>query len=617
MKITELQISNILSFEHFDDIADAPKISFDDSLNIFIGENGSGKSTVLEVINFIFKKVLFTQFNVNQDYYTRKDSITSAEKKQILSPANSKSYSGFRLEQNWETEDKQPKIRLTLQLDDIDEENINHLVDNRDKLNALATLYASNAASQELAAQKDFVVNITLNNSDKSFLVDISPSGSDHGYQYLVNYNFYKELINFYNFEHPESPIDPLYESFTLIGGYRNYYSFSPAVSLGGSTASNQMQQIRVAEYSRSTNSNEASEPSIFSLVRLRIAEKHYNLYGEQSKGVDCEKEANDQAFLAKINTRLKLINLEAKIEFSDKQKWAYSFNFFDLKRKKPLTDINSLSAGQKAIIHLVFEAYGRGDVKGGLVIIDEPEIHLHYQFQNEYLRVIEEINKEQNCQYVLVTHSESLVNSVTIHKIKRFALDQNNHSVIKAPKLSADQKLLIKILDNTRSTYAFFAKKVLLVEGDTDRYFYKSVIKELHPELNQEIAVLDIGGKGSMEGWKEFFEGFGLGVYFIGDLDASFGILYPTETAYRLDSEAIIAGFKCTHANIDTEIEQKYTEKIFLLKNGDLEDYLDIHNKGLPETIKFCNEKLPAYLADEQSEKSKEIKKILAEIIK
>ena len=615
MKIKELQISNVLSFQFFDEISNAPKISFDDSLNIFIGENGAGKSTVLEVINFIFKKVLFTQFNVNQDYYSRKSAITTAEKKQILSPANSQSFSGFRLEPNWETEDKPQKIRLALQLDDIDNENIKNLVDNREKLNPLALLYTPLTANQELVTQKDFVVEVTLNQTDKSFSVVISPAGSDHGYQYLVNYNFYKELINFYNFEHPDAPINPLYESFTLIGGYRNYYSFTTAVSLGGSTASNQMQKIRAAEYSRSTNSNEASEPSIFSLVRLRIAEKHYNLYGEHSIGVDSEKEANDQEFLAKINSRLKLVNLEAKIEFSDKQKWGYSFQFYDLKRKKPLNDINALSAGQKAIIHLVFEAYGRGDVKGGLVIIDEPEIHLHYQFQNEYLRVIEEINKEQNCQYVLVTHSESLVNSVTIHKIKRFALDKENHTVIKAPTLSADQKLLIKILDNTRSTYAFFAKKVLLVEGDTDRYFFKSVIQERHPELNQEIAVLDIGGKGGMNGWKEFFEGYGLGVYFIGDLDASFGILYPAETAYKLDSPAAVATFKSAHTDNSTKIEQKYAERIFILKDGDLEFYLDIHNKGLPETIKFCNEKLPAYLADEQNLKSKEIKIILDQV--
>jgi len=39
-------------------------------------------------------------------------------------------------------------------------------------------------------------------------------------------------------------------------------------------------------------------------------------------------------------------------------------------------------------------------------------------------------------------------------------------------------------------------AKKVILVEGDSDRYFYKSIILEKYPHLDQDIAILLIGGK-------------------------------------------------------------------------------------------------------------------------
>ncbi len=618
MIIKELQISNILSFKNFNNISEATKIIFDDNLNIFIGENGSGKSTALEVINFIFKRVLFTQFNVNQDLYSRKNTLNSPDKKNILSPVNNQSYSGFRLEPNWdkEAENKPQKIKLVIELDEIDTANINHLIASKEKLNLFSS-YTNHPITPSVAIQREYSLEITLKKTDKNFSVNISPNNSDPGYLYLVNYNFYKELISFHNFENPQDLIAPLYESFTLIGGYRNYNAFNPTVSLQGASAAQQIQQIRTQEYSKSLNSNEQSEPAIFNLVRLRVAGKHYEIYGEESKGINCEQEANNQIFLSQINNRLKLVNLEVKIQFTGKRNWEYSFQFYDLKRKQPLTDINSLSAGQKAIIHLVFEAYGRGDLKGGLVIIDEPEIHLHYQFQNEYLRVIEEINKEQNCQYVLVTHSESLINSVTIHKAKRFALDSENHTTIKAPVLSADQKLLIKILDNTRSAYAFFAKKVVLVEGDTDRYFFKSILQELKPEMNQEIAILDIIGKPNYSAWKDFFEAFGLTVYFIGDLDSAFGFLYSTEIAYKLNTSEIVAGFKCTHSNLETAIEQKYSERIFILKNGDLEDYLGIHNKGLPGIIKFCNENLKDYLEDNTNEKSKEIRFIFDEITK
>jgi len=616
MRINELQISNIWSFKYFEDILEAPRIIFDKSLNILIGENGSGKSTALEVINFVFKRVLFKQFAVDQDLYHRRSTVTASDKKKILAPVNSNSYSGFRLEPNWDTENNSQKIRLVIELDEIDGANIRSLIDNQEKLGALATSYAAHPVALNGAIENVYTIDVALNKENKTLSENISPNSSDPGYLYLANYNFYKELINFYNLENSSHTINPLYESFTLIGGYRNYHMFTSTVSLKSAHVSQQIQQIRTEEFSKSLDTSEQSEPGIFKLVRLRVAKEHYNLFRTKKDEKECEIEANQLPFLSSINEKLQLVNLKCQIKLTEQRTWDYAFEFFDTKRKRVLHDINSLSSGQKAIIHLVFEAYGRGDLKGGVVIIDEPEIHLHYQFQNEYLRVIEEISQEQNCQYVLVTHSESLINSVTIHKAKRFALNEENNTVIKSPVLTIDQKMLVKILDNTRSTYAFFARKVILVEGEVDRYFLKALIKEIEPNLYQEVAVLDINGKPDYATWKEFFEAFGLIVCFIGDLDTAFKFLYPKENAYKLCTQPIVDDFKHKHPNLETEIKQKYSEKIYILKDGDLEYYLGIHQKGLRETIKFCYERLQNYLADDTNEKAKEVISIIKEII-
>ncbi len=615
MIIKELRISNILSFAYSENIAEATKIEVDRDLNIFIGENGSGKSTALEVINFVFKKVLFTQFNVNQDYYSRKSRITADERRQILTPANNTSVSEFRLNPNWNTSSDPQKIWLTIKLDEIDDANIKNLIANWEKIDRLASLYTQHSSKPELPKQCEYAVEVSLNYDSNSFSSKITPE-DDPGFRYLVDYNFYKELIDFYNLENQRKQIPSLYESFMLIGGYRNYHSFNPSVSLSGSTAGQQIQKIRVGNYSKSLNSSEDSEPSIFNLVRLRVAAAHYELFGETKTRADSEELANKQEFLRKINRRLKLVNLEVKISFLDKQTWAYSFQLLDLKRGETVTDINSLSAGQKAIVHLVFEAYGRGDLKGGLVIIDEPEIHLHYQFQNEYLNVINEINKEQSCQYILVTHSESLINSSTIGRVKRFALDSENNTVVKAPAITADEKTLIKILDNTRSTYAFFGKKVILVEGETDRYFLKEVIQRLNPELVQEIAVLDIMGKPQEPEWRAFFESFGLRVYFVGDFD-NLCKIYGINPAPKLRTPESIATFKLDHPSWEADIKSQYRNKIFILKEGALEYYLGLEKKDLGETVRFCSEKLDAFLNERGNEKVKNIKDIYRKIIK
>lgn len=661
MKIKSLQISNILSFKFYENITEAPKIIFEDGVNILIGQNGAGKSTVLEVINLIFKQVLLTKFDLNQDLYDVRNTITDANQiKNIVIRNQNISYVGFRLEPNWNSVDSPQKIKIEIELDDIDRENLSTLEINKDKLNNIAQTYSNDSIISFVPKKMLLTLNLELNKSNNSLSATYDPDANDPGVLYLTKYNFYKEIIELHNKENPNDVISPLHESFALISSFRNYHTFADTVSLQQQSAIKQIQNIKINEHIKSTNGNEQSEPSIFSLVRLRIADKHFAIFRDVAFE-KAEEMANNEEFLSKINNKLALVNLKIKIKLTDQRLWNYSFSFFDTKRNKILTNINSLSAGQKAIIHLIFEAYGRGDIKGGVVIIDEPEIHLHYQFQSEYLRIIDDINSEQNCQYILVTHSESLINSKTIHKVKRFFLDTDNYTNIKSPLIQDNQKTLIKILDNTRSTYAFFAKKIVLVEGDTDRYFFKTLFQILKPELNQEIAILDVGGKKNCEQWKNFFVSFGLNVYYIIDFDNVFTLKITNDQPLinkndkikvvnllkntkldnlsqndknsfsekynklitadknkteclldrelwkpiidqfigfvKLKNQEIIEEIRKLHLDIDNKIEDLYSQNIYILKSGSLEEYTKTSHGDLNQIINFCENELTNWL--------------------
>jgi len=460
--------------------------------------------------------------------------------------------------------------------------------------------------------QNEYEINIELNSTDKTYTVQ---TNQDIGFMYLTAYNLYKEVIEIFNEDTQENQISNLAESFALIGSYRNYNNYSTHASLGGgNTAEKQIQQIRTNEYSRSMNAPEGGEPAVFSLVRLRMAAECFNLIQTKKDTKECELAANGLEFIKSINNKIKIVNLKIQIKLTDVSSWNFAFSFIDTERKKTITDINSLSAGQKAIVHLVLEAYGRGDLKGGLVIIDEPEIHLHYQFQNEYLRVIEKLNKEQGCQYVLVTHSESLISSETISSVIRVSLD-DGYTTINQPTISTDQKWLVKILDNKRSTHAFFGSKVLLVEGEDDRYFFRAVLGEVEDKLKkgiaQDITILDINSKHDTE-WRNLFVSFGLKVYFITDLDSAWKF-YPSETNTSLATSQLAAGFIANHSDVITKIENDYPNKIFILKEGDLESYLGIQ-KGLTHVINFCRTNLQTFLQGTNS-KVQELKMILSKV--
>ena len=66
MKIKTVQISNILSFKHYESMSECGKLDFgiqdDGDFHILIGPNGSGKSNFLEILNQVFKNILFPLF---------------------------------------------------------------------------------------------------------------------------------------------------------------------------------------------------------------------------------------------------------------------------------------------------------------------------------------------------------------------------------------------------------------------------------------------------------------------------------------------------------------------------------------------------------------------------
>ncbi len=546
MKIKSLKISNILSFKYIESIEEAEIINFDRSFNILIGQNGAGKSTVLEVINFVFRRVLFVPYDRNRDLYSQRKTIEPNQKKEILKKINNtQSYKDFRLERNYDFEDKTQKVRIVVELDDIDKANIKFLQDNKVKLAPIVGIYSAEQMFADGEYQSEYIIDIELSSTDKTYTVNTE---QDIGFTYLTAYNLYKEVIEIHNEEKPKEQIDNLAESFALIGSYRNYSAYSPHVSLGGgNTADKQIQQIRMGEFSKSTNATEGGEPSIFGLVRLRMAKECFDLIFDKNDLRECEKAANNLPFVKAINKKIQIVNLKTEVKLVDQSSWNFSFSFVDIKRSREISDINSLSAGQKSIIHLVFEAYGRGSLLGGLVIIDEPEIHLHYQFQNEYLRVVEKLNQEQGCQYILVTHSEPLVSSKTISSVIRLSLDENNYTKINQPNITTDQKWLVKILDNKRSTHAFFGSKVLLVEGETDRYFFRAVLNEVEDKLkkglSQDITILDIDGNTNPSEWRKLFESFGLKTFFITDLDSAFKY-YPEDERYKLKTPVLVNSF-------------------------------------------------------------------------
>lgn len=207
------------------------------------------------------------------------------------------------------------------------------------------------------------------------------------------------------------------------------------------------------------------------------------------------------------------------------------------------------------------------------------------------------------------------MINSETINNVIRLSLDEKGYTLIYQPKITTDQKWLVKILDNKRSTHAFFGSRILLVEGDSDRYFFRAVLGEIEKKLKkglvQDITVLDINDKKKDGEWRALFDAFGLKTFFITDLDYAWKFC-PTETAIKINTPQLVTQFLSNHPNVITSIEAEYPNGTFILKEGDLEIYLGIQ-KDLSQVINFCHTNLKTYLANNSDSKVKELRKIMA----
>ena len=78
---------------------------------------------------------------------------------------------------------------------------------------------------------------------------------------------------------------------------------------------------------------------------------------------------------------------------------------------------IDELSSGEKQILLMLGEIQRRIS-KASIVMIDEPEIHLHPQWQRRLVQALTDLCALHDSQLILTTHSEEVANAVYEHEL-------------------------------------------------------------------------------------------------------------------------------------------------------------------------------------------------------
>ena len=207
--------------------------------------------------------------------------------------------------------------------------------------------------------------------------------------------------------------------------------------------------------------------------------------------------------------------------------------------------NFNDLSSGEKVLIALVFYLYNSQEKKvfPKLLLLDEPDAHLHPSMSQQFLNVIKNVLVDKfGVQVIMTTHSPSTVILAPNDSI--YEMSRVEPRISKSPSKNHSVSLLTAGL-----VYVGEGTKYFLVEDNEDVSFYSFAYNQLTTEnqIDANIPLVFIpastkdksGGKDVVQNWVNKLQESGLVNIVQGLIDADSGNTV-SDGVYKIDRYSI-----------------------------------------------------------------------------
>jgi putative ATP-dependent endonuclease of OLD family len=482
MKIGKLVLENVTSYES------RTTFEFDNNLNIFIGPNGGGKSNLQRIIAIVLTHYFIYQWQVRQaEEKSSLERMQPYRKLQLTSLLGT--YGNNRARQ---------LIEIELIPESRDIENITAIGNNLDKINRSLTSFEMPYQSYEpleLLEKIQSARSFTYQIVDRDLIPPLPGSGA---------YAFLRYLNEFFIFMRVTSDIPELVLSAPVF-----FFASDRALTKGFEIqAGNLTQDTYLSGFQNAFNAA-TGQTNL-----LEWGAQHFvRLYRRALAKAGKERGAHFQDFLRTepdvllLDRYLKKLGYGWDIEHdSDQTRFRLG-----LTRAGIMFFADIFSSGEREIVHFLLAMFAL-NVQDGLILVDEPELHLHPRWQRMFLSLFRELSPERNNQFLIATHSPVFVSPDTIHNIVRLYRPdgKGSHKVsLKDVDDLPASKQLVRMINSQNNERMFFADKVVLVEGASDRLVFGSLIEratELFKD-NRAVEVIEVGGKNNFEGYQKLLD--------------------------------------------------------------------------------------------------------------
>lgn len=270
------------------------------------------------------------------------------------------------------------------------------------------------------------------------------------------------------------------------------------ALSAGrGSRLSQVLQQTGDVEDGKEYDPNTPSDPM---QLNVRGIGDFANKLLEQQKGIVETREKID-AHLTKLS--LHGDGLKSSIKVSDvspDNRLRQLLEKLDLNLGSDKSAVGKLGLGSNNLLFMACELLlmSQEGVGNKLLLIEEPEAHLHTQRQLRVMKYLQDQAVKNGVQIIVTTHSPNLASAISLDNM---VMIQNGNAFSLAKDETelepSDYRFLERFLDVTKANL-FFARGVMIVEGDAESILLPTLARLIGRDFTEYgVSIVNVGGVG------------------------------------------------------------------------------------------------------------------------